>query len=167
MLAAGREPFEAIIEAVDGLAPGQVLVLRSPFDPVPLHRVLAGRGFWRESRRMADDDWETVYHQEHDRGDPDVSRGPDPVAGSDDQAAAGDEEHARILDVRGLMPPEPLERTLTALEQLGRGERLLHINERIPVFLLPVLDERGYEYALEEADGAVRLTVWHGDGASR
>ena len=174
MLAAGREPFGAIIEAVDALAPGQPLVLRSPFDPVPLHRVLAGRGFWRESRRLADDDWETVYHPEDDRGDADVSRGAPPAAagaGTTGAATATTTATAPApaitLDVRGLLPPEPLERTLAALERLGPGQRLLQINERVPAFLLPLLDERGYVYALERDGADVRLTVWQAGGAPR
>lgn len=159
MLAAGKEPFGAIMEAVDALEPGQALVLRSPFDPAPLHRVLAGRGFGKESRKITDDDWETTYLP---------GAGPDdagPAAAGEADAAPdpADGEHAVTLDVRRLMPPEPLERTLAALENLGPGERLLQVNERVPVFLLPVLEERGYQYAVEETGDAVRLTIWRED----
>lgn len=156
MLASGTEPFSAIMEAVDALEPGQALVLRTPFDPAPLHRVLAGRGFGRESRQIGDDDWETTYVP---------GAGPDAAGpGSAGEAGAAADpaggEHAVTLDVRGLMPPEPLERTLAALEDMEPGERLLQVNERVPVFLLPVLEERGYQYAVEETRGAVRLTIW-------
>lgn len=152
MLAAGREPFSAIMEAVDALDPGQALVLRSPFDPAPLHRVLAGRGFGTESRRLGDDDWETTYIPGGEPGDvPGTTRDADAAPGG---------EQAVTIDVRGLMPPEPLERTLAALDDLPPGARLLQVNERVPVFLLPVLEERGYQYAVEETGDAVRLTIW-------
>ena len=42
---AGREPFVRIMTVVDALPPDGVLVLRVPFEPVPLYRVLGRRGF--------------------------------------------------------------------------------------------------------------------------
>ncbi len=53
----GNEPFSRIMAAVAALVPGQVLVLRAPFEPAPLYRVLGQRGFahWTESH--AADDW--------------------------------------------------------------------------------------------------------------
>ena len=40
----GREPFARIMAAVDALPPDGVLVLRAPFEPVPLYGVLAAGG---------------------------------------------------------------------------------------------------------------------------
>ena len=45
MIAAGEEPFEAIIATVTALPEGGVLELTAPFEPVPLYKVLAERGF--------------------------------------------------------------------------------------------------------------------------
>jgi uncharacterized protein (DUF2249 family) len=45
LLAAGDEPFEAIMAAVESLPPGGVLELTAPFEPVPLYAVLRARGF--------------------------------------------------------------------------------------------------------------------------
>ncbi|CAM5218600.1 TusA-related sulfurtransferase OS=Bosea thiooxidans OX=53254 GN=ARD30_06025 PE=4 SV=1 [Bosea thiooxidans] len=45
MLRAGEEPFQAIMDAVSALAPGQSLRLIAPFRPVPLFSVMANRGF--------------------------------------------------------------------------------------------------------------------------
>ena len=59
-----------------------------------------------------------------------------------------------VLDLRGLPPPEPLVRTLEAVEALPKGEELVVLTERRPVHLLPLLLERGVSVTLRElADG--------------
>lgn len=45
MLAAGEEPFDAILEAARGIAPGDVLEIVAPFEPAPLYAVLGAQGF--------------------------------------------------------------------------------------------------------------------------
>ncbi len=56
------------------------------------------------------------------------------------------------LDNRGLEPPEPMMRTLAALEDLSDGEQLVIRNDRRPMFLFAELDERGWSYSYEEMD---------------
>lgn len=162
LLAEGREPFSAIMETVDDLAPGEELALRSPFDPVPLHRVLAGRGFAHDVRELGPGDFETVYRRSGDLG---AAGAPSPSASP--PAAAREDAHI-VVDVRGMVPPQPLELTLAALDTLGDGQRLLQINDRVPVFLLPLLDERGFSYAIEEDERGTLVVIWRGvsDGAA-
>lgn len=45
MLAAGEEPFEAIMAAAESLPADGVLEITAPFEPVPLYAVLRARGF--------------------------------------------------------------------------------------------------------------------------
>ena len=56
----GREPFSRIMAAVKALAPGQVLHLRAIFEPLPLYRVLAQRGYSAVSQAHAPDEWVAV-----------------------------------------------------------------------------------------------------------
>ena len=66
-----------------------------------------------------------------------------------------------MLDVRGLQPPEPLIRTLAALDSLPDGHQLVHVNERVPQLLLPMLAERGYACELDESHAdRVLLRIW-------
>jgi len=57
----GQEPCAQIMATVQALGADQVLVLRAPFEPVPLYGVLDWRGFahWTESR--APDDWSVWF----------------------------------------------------------------------------------------------------------
>lgn len=45
MLAAGEEPFDAIMSAAQGVGAGRVLELTAPFEPVPLYSALGRLGF--------------------------------------------------------------------------------------------------------------------------
>ena len=64
------------------------------------------------------------------------------------------------LDNRGLEPPQPMMRTLNALEKCRKGDRVVIHNDRVPVFLLEELDSLGYPYEIEELpDGSARVTI--------
>ncbi|WP_138416473.1 DUF2249 domain-containing protein [Aquibacillus sediminis] len=64
------------------------------------------------------------------------------------------------LDNRGLQPPQPMMRTLSALEELEAGSQLTIINDRRPMFLFPELDDQGHSYEVEEqADGSFAITI--------
>jgi uncharacterized protein (DUF2249 family) len=161
MLADGREPFSTIMDTVEGLDHDEDLALRTPFDPVPLHRALAGRGFRHDTRELGPGDFETIYR----RADGDERAD---VASPHEQPAHADRDGAHVvLDVRGMTPPQPMELTLAAIETLERGQRLLQINDRVPVFLLPLLDERGFRYAIEEDPRGTLVVIWReaGDAA--
>ena len=53
--------------------------------------------------------------------------------------------------MRGLEPPEPMHRTLAALETLPAGHTLVQLNARVPQFLLPILHERGFDFEVDES----------------
>lgn len=150
---AGREPFSSIMAAVRELEDDQVLRLRTIFEPVPLFAVMAKRGFLYESRRDADDDWSVWFWRaapEHEPSEPDQTVPP----GADD----GPAENVHWLDVRGLEPPQPMMRTLAALESLPDGHELVQVNVRVPQFLLPALAERGFVFEVD-ASQADRVLV--------
>lgn len=150
----GIEPFTTILSAVRSVGPDQVFRLRAIFEPVPLYGVLAKQGFAHYTERFADDDYRVWFYRS---GDARASA----KAQSDIEAFA-EEDDIVILDVRYLEPPEPMVRTLEALESLPRGKTLLQINERVPQFLLPRLDERGFVYEVrEQSPDLVRIFIRH------
>lgn len=67
----------------------------------------------------------------------------------------------RILDVRGLEPPEPLEKTLDAVAALQPGERLRMIHHREPCLLYPLLAKRGFQHLAEaKAEDHHEILIW-------
>lgn len=154
-LRAGREPFSAIMSAVAKLGAGDVLHLRAIFEPVPLYAVLEKRGFVHESQAQAEDDWSVWFWRavppNGDLATASANRAVAATPAPDIVADFGPSANVVWLDVRCLEPPEPLVRTLSALETLPDDHTLVQVNLRVPQFLLPVLAERGYAYDLDES----------------
>lgn len=53
---------------------------------------------------------------------------------------------SRVLDARGLAPPEPFAMTLEAIARLGPGQRLTLLLHREPFPLYGELERRGFLY---------------------
>ena len=152
-LRAGEEPFSKIMAAVSGLKDEEVLHLRTIFEPVPLFAVLGKRGFVHESRAHAADDWSAWFWR------PDKRVGvPSPAP----ESPLPDEEAPTVwLDVRGSHPPEPMMRTLAALETLPLGHVLVQVNDRVPQLLFPLLAEGGYACDVDEsAADRILVRIW-------
>ena len=154
-LRAGREPFSKIMAAVQAADTGEVLWLRATFEPVPLYTVLAKRGFVHEARAEGPEDWSIwFWRPETSGGDPHAAATPRAEPAETEAASEAPREPATAtvrLDVRGLEPPEPMVRTLAALETLSEGRTRVQINVRVPQFLLPILAERGYAWEVDES----------------
>ncbi|HEX4048430.1 MAG TPA: DUF2249 domain-containing protein [Elusimicrobiota bacterium] len=54
------EALRGVMQEADRLHPGQILAIRTAFEPALLCRVLAGRGFQHWPEPAADGDW-TIY----------------------------------------------------------------------------------------------------------
>jgi tRNA 2-thiouridine synthesizing protein A len=66
-----------------------------------------------------------------------------------------------ILDNRGLEPPQPMMRTLAALENMMENETLTIINDRRPMFLYEQLEELGYKNRTEQQeDGSYKIEIF-------
>ncbi|MDD5240491.1 MAG: DUF2249 domain-containing protein [Sulfuricella sp.] len=71
-----------------------------------------------------------------------------------------------VLDVRGLEPPEPLERALDAVAALQPGERVRMIHSREPCLLYPLLEKRGFQHRAEaKAEDHHEILIWRRDDA--
>jgi uncharacterized protein (DUF2249 family) len=131
----------------------EALVLRAPFEPVPLYHVLGRRGFAHWTERRAADDWSVWFYRAGLAGlasesPPSAASGPSPRI------------EALTLDVRGLEPPLPMMRVLERLEGLAAGVQLEVIHDRRPLFLYPQLDERGFVHETDEPEpGVVRIRI--------
>jgi uncharacterized protein (DUF2249 family) len=148
-IAGGREPFTRIMATVKALGADQALVLRVPFEPLPLYEVLGRRGFAHWTERADTGDWSVWFYRDADLRTG-SSSGPVP-------APFG----ARvILDVRGLEPPQPMVRVLQEAQGLAMGAVLEVLHERRPIFLYPQLEERGFDHDTDEPEpGLIRILV--------
>ncbi|HRP46904.1 MAG TPA: DUF2249 domain-containing protein [Trueperaceae bacterium] len=68
-----------------------------------------------------------------------------------------------FLDNRGLEPPNPMIRTLEALDAMAPGDVLVIHNDRVPIYLLPQLVDAGAEYEVaEQPDGSAQVRIRKG-----
>ncbi|MBB6646818.1 DUF2249 domain-containing protein [Halobellus ruber] len=65
-----------------------------------------------------------------------------------------------FLDARDLPPPKPLEETMTRVADLEEPTVFVQLNDRVPQFLFPKLDERGIEYRTAEVEAGVVTAIW-------
>ena len=128
LLAQGIDPLSAITEAKQQLQPGQVLVLRAPFEPLPLYELFEAEGYEIRPQQQAEDDWEIRFT-------------PSPGEGNSAE---------RELDLRMLEPPAPLQKALEAVQSLGRDERLILHTRFHPVHILEQIDAETTDYDCEE-----------------
>jgi uncharacterized protein (DUF2249 family) len=145
-----HEPFGRIMAAASALTDGEALVLRVPFEPVPLYQVLGARGFAHWIERQTPGDWSVWFHR--------ADREP---AGLDAQPAP--RTPSNTIDVRGLEAPQPMLRILERLDSLGPGETLVVLHDRRPLFLYPQIEDRGFEHETQESGPAlVRIVIRRG-----
>jgi uncharacterized protein (DUF2249 family) len=161
----GREPFQRIMQARAELGPGQVLRLRALFEPRPLYRVMEAQGLSYWTEQLAEDDWRVWFYPSAggEAAGGGLESAPTEASPAVHPSDAPDPDMMRILDVRGLEPPEPMVRTLEAIEVLPPGHTLVQVNGRVPRFLLPELESRGFAYRIDESDPeAVRVLIRRG-----
>lgn len=75
---------------------------------------------------------------------------------------SGEGAATRVVDARGLEPPEPMVRVLNSLDELPRGERLLMLIHIEPRPLFRVLERNQFAYRSELTPaGHFEVTIWH------
>lgn len=68
---------------------------------------------------------------------------------------------AITLDVRGMEPPEPLERILHEIGRFGTGDRLRVIIDCRPHPLFRILERDGFSYREEAGTTSLyEITIW-------
>ncbi|HXV31663.1 MAG TPA: DUF2249 domain-containing protein [Sinorhizobium sp.] len=149
----GGEPFQLIMEAVNGLKPGQALRLLAPFRPQPLFKVMESRGFAHEASEMEGGDWEVLFTPAETGSPVELS-----ADAEEPQTWPDPSEH---LDLTELDPPEPMVRILAAAERMRPGEVLFALLSREPLFLFPELAKRGHQWAgnFDETRTTFRILV--------
>ncbi len=71
------------------------------------------------------------------------------------------------LDLRQLPPPQPMQCILDALDVLAPGMRLIALTPHRPGPLLPMLEQQGYAWRIDDLDdGSARITIWRIEDAA-
>jgi uncharacterized protein (DUF2249 family) len=160
VIESGKDPLNIIMQKVKALETGYVLNVINSFEPTPLMYLLGKQGFESYTEIIRDELVHTYFYRKSDK----------PLV-IDDQKNANSEGWDDILrrfngkletvDVKELPMPLPMHTILGALETLAEDKALFVYHKRIPVFLLPELEERNFSYRIKEiGDADVQLLIY-------
>lgn len=155
----GKDPLNIIMKAIKNLELSQVLKVVNTFEPYPLIALLEKQGFEYFVENKNDDLVYTYFHAKKNIQIHDVDTSN--TADGWDEMYNLYKEKLETIDVREMPMPMPMHAILEALDTLENGKALYVIHKRIPVFLLPELSDRKFEYRIKEiADGEVYLLIY-------
>ena len=169
LLAEGTDPLQTVLERIASLPADGVLVLDAPFDPLPLRRLLAGKGWSSEARRLADGHWQVTCRRDGKgrmAGDPPPPGEACPGPGDLDVALQQRADGLHI-DLRGLAPPRPLLAVLRLLNGLEDGGPVVAQFDRDPVYLYPELAEIGWTAERQAGETPSVTLVLRSAGSAR
>jgi uncharacterized protein (DUF2249 family) len=156
---AGDDPLSSIVERVRKIPKGGALKIINSFEPTPLISLLKKQGFESFVDEIDSNRVETYFYK---AGDASVAI--DEPENNDegwDQLLQKFDGKMQTVDVRHLQMPQPMMTILAAIENLPDDWALFVYHKRIPVFLLPELRERKFDYRIkEEAPNEVRLLIF-------
>ncbi len=160
LLASGKDPLTLIIEKIKTIEAGQALKIINTFEPVPLIKMLEKQGFQIYVDHLSKDLVETYFYKHSAEMTIDAEAKEGANSGWDDIMERF-KERLVTVDVRELEMPLPMHTILGELEQLPTDHALFVYHKRIPVFLLPELADRNFDYRIQEiSEGQVRLLIF-------
>lgn len=160
------EPFQLIMDTVKKLEKDDLFVLHAPFKPTPLLKLLKMKGLVGKSVMQDKEHWVTTFvhkknkawlEEENESIEATADAAPISTAVSSENTAS---PNIITLDNRGLEPPQPMVRTLAALDRCKSGDEVHILNDRVPVFLIEELNSLGCTYTVEEQpDGTAKVQI--------
>lgn len=156
----GQDPLQIILATVKTLKQDEVLKLINSFEPTPLLHLLSKQGFQSFVEKINADLVHTYFYKTN--SEPVVS----PVEIKSNSDGWNDviekfKDNMKTVDVRQMEMPLPMHTILEALGNLSENEALFVYHKRIPVFLLPELEERKFTYRINEvSDAEVHLLIY-------
>lgn len=159
-LAAGKDPLNLILDKIKTVHAGEALKIINTFEPVPLIMMLKKQGFEVYADVISNDLVETYFYKKSDKITIDVK--PKEDAGSGwDEILKRFTDKLITADVRELEMPQPMLTILGELDNLPADKALYVYHKRIPVFLLPELADRKFDYRIKEiSEGEVHLLIF-------
>ena len=156
VLKQGLSLFGHMMDTVNQLKPGQSLIVKSTFNPRPLMSQMKRRGYVITQDKVG-----RMLITTFKPGETGADASGAPSAPHVEVPIEGPEV---FIDNRGMVPPEPMQRTLATLEEIPVGSVLKIHNDRVPIFLLGQLDDDGYPYetaAQPDGSAIVRILKAH------
>jgi uncharacterized protein (DUF2249 family) len=159
-IAAGNDPLSLITKKVKAMETGQVLKIINIFEPVPLIQLLEKQGFVVYVDEVNENLVETYFYKQTHTAEI-IENVQEDATNGWDKIFNRFLDKTQTVDVRALEMPLPMITILEALDKLPADEALFIYHKRIPVFLLPELAERKFDYRIKEiSEGNVQMLIF-------
>ncbi|MCC6252692.1 MAG: DUF2249 domain-containing protein [Bacteroidia bacterium] len=158
---AGKDPLSLIMQKVKPMHAGEILKLVNSFEPVPLMQLLEKQGYESYSE-IINENIVYTYFYKTEKAVEKSAEGTKPGDSDNwEEMLAKFKDKTTTIDVRELEMPLPMLTILDNLDKLPEGTALYVFHKRIPVFLLPELRERKFDYRIKEiSDAEVHLLIF-------
>ena len=159
IIEAGEDPLSVIIKKVKSIQPGNALKIINSFEPTPLLSLLQKQGFEYYVDKIDDNEVDTYFFRTSTQA---VSVENEVEAGEGwDEYLEKFKDHLETVDVRHLPMPQPMMTILEAIETLPADMALFVYHKKIPVFLLPELKDKGFDFRIKEiSENQVHLLIF-------
>lgn len=160
VIASGKDSLNIILEKFKSLHANQVLKILNTFEPTPLMLLMQKQGFGSWADEMDDNLVVTWFYRKAAHAQSEISPTADATSNWEEVLARFN-NRLQTVDVRHLPMPLPMVTILEALDTLPAGQALFVYHKRLPVFLLPELVQRKFDYRIQEVrDGEVHLLIY-------
>ena len=156
---ANEDPLSLILKKIKGIRHGEALKIINTFEPAPLISLLKKQRFESYVDVINDQLVETYFYKIDDTTV--VINETENVTEGWDDFMQKFTDRIQTIDVRELEMPKPMLTILDSLDHLPPETALYVYHKRIPVFLLPELKERNFDYRIKEvSDNEVHLLIF-------
>ena len=156
---ADEDPLPLIVKKVKEIQQGQALKIINSFEPTPLLSLLKKQGFDSYVDVIDPHVIETYFFRTSNAAV--VINDTENIPEGWDTYIQKFTGKLKTIDVRQLEMPGPMMAILDAIESLPPGTALFVYHKRIPVFLLPELKEKKFDYRIKEiANNEVHLLIF-------
>jgi len=152
ILEGGTDPFEAIMAKLKSMDEGQTLKIINTFEPIPLLNILKKKGYIYQTERP---EAGVVFTFIEKAGEGQVKESSsEPMADKPDYEQIEKQFAGKMteVDVRDLEMPMPMVTILEEIEKIDKDHALYVHHKRLPQYLLPELEERGYSWVSKKID---------------
>lgn len=153
-LAQNHDPLKEIMQAVKKINRGQALRVINTFEPVPLINLLSKKGWKSHVERIEQNEVHTYFYKGDKEPVEEVSSLTNDTSADDftQKMQEYPAEKLHTIDVRELPMPQPMLTILEALKGVEKDEALFVYHKKVPAFLIPELEERGFSYLFQHID---------------
>jgi len=160
-LASGVDPFNLIMDKLEEIEDNQALLIINTFEPIPLLNILKGKGYNYETTRPSDG----VVHTRLFKAEINTTEVEKPSVDKKNwsfaDAEAAFKDKLKEVDVRHLEMPLPMVTILEEVEKIDHNHALYVHHKKLPQYLIPELENRGYTFLSNEIDDQnIKLIIY-------